>query len=267
MALKTQFDIIYFFFYYKYVRINIINKKITMSIIDHLLVLLDEGKIYTLSEIEENLQIFKYKKQVISASLGRTYSKNLINKIKKNQFKISKQGQLIVTDTLDNIQRFKNRNISANVLFITFNIPEKERTNRDIMRTYLTNNSYGRLHNTVWIGLNINENKLLKFITDLNINKQVLYFNAKLDNNNLKNVIENINWNFDKINLEYRNFVSSANKFLNKNNKNKFHARSLVYQFAKIAKKDPILPDNMLSANYLGQTAFETYEAIREFCY
>lgn len=235
-----------------------------MSIIDNLLVLLDNGKEKDISDIAN---IFNgYSKQVLSASLGRIVSKKWI--VKKNSlYKITLLGQNINTTTLDTIKKFPKREDIKYCYFITFNISEKERIKRDIMRTYLNSHGFGRFHNTVWISFDLNNTELEKLINELDIKDRVLIFKAKIEEESINELIKHTSWNILKINTDYKEFIKHSQNFISTKSKNKIQARCLVYQFAKIVVEDPCLPVRTLSKKYLGFTAYKLYDKIRKYCY
>jgi DNA-binding transcriptional regulator PaaX len=151
--------------------------------------------------------------------------------------------------------------------FLIINIPEKERINRDIMRIYLQNNGFGRLHNTTWINLHCDEKNLLKTLNDLGIENKTLHFSINIDDNNLNKIISYSNWNYKTINCEYNKFIDNVKSFIKNKETNKITARCLVYEYSKIVQKDPIVPNKFLPESYLGKTANNYYIKIRDYCY
>lgn len=235
-----------------------------MSIIDNLLVVLDDNIERDINEIK--LILPNYSKQVLAASLGRIVSKKFVNKTTKNTYQISPHGQDIITENLKNIEKKEQNILYTNCYFVLLNIPEKERINRDVMRTYMNLNGFGRLHNTVWIGLNINNNKLRKLIKNLDIQKNVIIFKAELDQLSLNDLIKRTQWNLDKIIKEYKNLNSEIEKYLLLKKKSKYIARCLVYEYAKICQQDPMLPNDLLPKQYLALKSHDLYKQIREHC-
>jgi DNA-binding transcriptional regulator PaaX len=198
-----------------------------MSIIDNLLVLLDDKKPRTIEEIKINF--IDYSKQVIASSLGRISTKKWItkNSIEK-KYQITNLGVEKNTAQLNNLEKIENRNIIKNCKFIILNIPEKERINRDIMRIYLQNNGYGLLHNTTWINLHCNENELIKMINDLKIENKTLYFDININDNDLNKIITNTKWNYKIINYEYNKFINDTKNLLKLKKQNKIISRCII---------------------------------------
>jgi len=236
-----------------------------MSIIDNLLVLLDDKKPRSIDEIKTDFK--SYSKQIIASSLGRISTKKWITKINSKKYEITNFGIEKNTIQLNNLLKIENRNNIKNCKFLILNIPEKERINRDIMRIYLQNNGFGRLHNTTWISFHCNEKHLLKTLNELKIENKTLYFDIELNNNNLEKIINYSNWNFKIINNEYNNFINNVKKYIKNNKNDKIAARCLVYEYSKIVQKDPIIPKKFLPEDYLGINANNYYLKIRDYCY
>lgn len=234
-----------------------------MSIIDKILVILDEGNKYTLEEIVDILDN-NYTKQVISASLGRIITKKYAKKV-NDKYSITELGSDIITINLENIEKISERKAINSVIFITFNVSEKNRIKRDKFRNYLICNGFGRLNNTFWIGINKNIKDIKSYIDKLSLIKNTLVFESKKITN-FKQVLEHTKWN-DDLKKEYSDFIKNANIFLAMKNKNKYQARFLVYVFAKLCKKDPILPAEYLEDNYTGTKALNLYNKVRKYCY
>lgn len=235
-----------------------------MSILDKLIVILDDGDFKTVEEIKKYLP--NYSKQIICASLGRLISKKIIIK-NKDKYKITKEGRLLVTKNIELIKNYKNNNSTNDYTFIMFNIPEKERTNRDVLRIFLSKNGFGRVHNTLWISLGKDISELEYLIKELNIKKNILIYNVKMDNKNLNKIIQKTYWDFNYINKEYNNFIEKTKKFLFSKNKSKYNARILVYSLGKIINNDPCLPKKYLNNDYKGNEAYNYYLKLRQYCY
>lgn len=236
-----------------------------MSIIDKILIILDDNIEKSLEEIRKN--IFNYSKQTINSSIGRLISKGYIVQ-KNSKYQITTKGQNLITDNLKLIKNFTKRKINKKIYFLMFNIPEKNRINRDVLRIYLKNNGFGRLHNTLWIALNRNINKLNKFIKSLDINSNnIIIFETNLDEKNYNIVIKNTNWDLNQLNKKYLKFINTTKKFISSKNKNITEARFLVYNFSKIIKSDPLLLKEYQDNKYQGFLAYSYYLKIRKYCY
>lgn len=236
-----------------------------MSIIDNLLVLLDDKKSRSIDEIKSDFN--SYSKQVIASSLGRISTKKWITQSLSKKYEITNLGIEKNTIQLNNLLKLEERDNVTNCKFLILNIPEKERINRDIMRIYLQNNGFGRLHNTTWVNLHCDEKNLLKTLKELGIENKTLHFNINVDNNNIDKIINYSSWNYKIINNEYDKFIENVKNYIKNKETNKVTARCLVYEYSKIVQKDPIVPNKFLPKNYLGKLANNFYIKIRDYCY
>jgi DNA-binding transcriptional regulator PaaX len=235
-----------------------------MSIIDKILVLLDDESQKSLNEIKTTLK--QYSKQVVAASLGRLCSKGLIKK-NNSIYQITTAGRNIITKNLTNIENVSSNYIAKQCMVIIFKIPEKERINRDIMRNFLLANGFGRLHNTVWISLYDQTSKIKNIINELKIENKVLIFNLSTTKKKIIDIINFSKWNIDIVNNKYTSFIKQTNNYLKSKHINNFESRCLVYQYSKIVREDPMLPqDSKHSHRYKGNTAHKAYLKIRKYC-
>ena len=124
-----------------------------MTVIDQLLVLLDDQKTRTLDECA--FSIPGRTKQTLSSTLGRLTAKGWVkterDRLRKiNIYSITEEGQERVTNTLRHL-RLVEEDWNGHWLFVLFNIPEKSRKYRDILRNRLMGIGFGRAQNSVWV--------------------------------------------------------------------------------------------------------------------
>ncbi len=139
----------------------------SMTIIDDLLVLLDDQQPRTLEEISRSLPMRS--KQTLSSTLGRLIAKGWIergNGRNRHQYRISKSGQERVTDLLGQIKYRSERVWNGSWEQIVFNIPERDRKRRDDLRILLVELGYGRLHNSLWLSPWSNQVAIDAYIKD-----------------------------------------------------------------------------------------------------
>lgn len=238
-----------------------------MSIIDNLLVLFDDQKLKSIKEVQTVYHHFS--KQVLASTLGRLISKGWIKKSKNQCYQITTEGRKIVSSNLTNLSDLSPNNIKKSLksYFIMFNIPEKNRLYRDILRSFLQNNGFGLLHNTVWLSIKNSLDQTVNLVNQLGVKKYVIIFSAKIETDQLNELIHKTNWNFSKINKEYTDFISQSTKFFQNQTKQIIDARNLTYQYAKIVKSDPLLPKKFYPNNFLASKAYLIYESLRKHCY
>jgi phenylacetic acid degradation operon negative regulatory protein len=239
-----------------------------MSIIDDVLVLLDDETELSLDEIKKNLP--RKSVQSISSALGRLTSKGWVTMNKKNNskiFKISSEGRQVITRHLNRIREKENNKWDHSWLVVVFSIPEKQRKARDLFRKSLVEKGFLRLHNELWISFWDRRKAIEKEISLLKINTFCTVFKiSKLTEVDQKNVVDNLIWNEKKLNDEYKDFINSAKSFL-KTKKEGYKARLLVYKYSQTVALDPNFPDEIEPKDYLGDQAYKIYLKIRPYCY
>jgi len=239
-----------------------------MSIIDELLILLDDSQSRELDAIKKILP--KRTLQTVSSTLGRLEAKGWIKIIKqknKNLYQITPSGQEEITNNLQEIKAMPKSKWNGMWQIVSFNVPEKIRFARDAFRLKLEMLGFGKIQNSIWISAWDNKTKLDKIIEDLAINKYVMYFSTgKLSEVDQKKIASSFEWDWNELNKKYREFLNQATVF-SLSKKTVHQAKTLVYWYAKILKNDPKFPQEIQPKGYLGNKAFEAYQRIRPYCY
>lgn len=239
-----------------------------MTIIDELLIILENGKKFTLSEIKKLLP--KRSLQTISSTLGRLVAKQFVSIVKTdkiNSYLINERGLDLINQTLSNIKYNQNLKWNGSWQIAIFNIPEKIRYARDTFRIKLTNLGFGRILNSLWISSQDKTGEIKQIGKDLKIEKYITLINTgKTKDTDNKNIANRFEWDWDSLNKNYKNFINQSKLFFI-SRKNNFEAKKLVYQYAKILNLDPQFPKELQPKNYLGTKASEMYLKIRPYCY
>lgn len=239
-----------------------------MSIIDNVLVFLDDENELTLSEIKKKLQ--RQTTQSISSALGRLTSKGwVVAKNNKNEkiFRISPDGRHEITLHLNRIRDKENLKWDKSWVVVVFSIPEKSRRSRDLFRKQLTEHGFMRLHNELWVSFWDKRKIIEKAIDSLGISKCTTVFKINhLSDIDQKHFLSNLSWCDKELNRLYKEFINSAKIYL-KTKKDGYRARLLVYDYSQALAIDPIFPEEVTPNNYLAKEAYNYYLKIRPFCY
>lgn len=240
-----------------------------MSIIDEVMVFLDDQDGVELSTIKKNLS--KKTNQIIASTLGRLSSRGWVEKIKDKKttlYKISKSGRYEITKMLNHIKQFEKEKWDNSFIFVVFNIPERMRKFRDQFRRELTENGFTRVQSDLWVSFWDIKDEIIEIVKNLNIEKNTTIIKIEKVSEKTTNVIiEGMDWDDKELNKRYNEFISDAQKFLKISHKTGFTARCLVFEFAKILSFDPIFPEEFRTKKYLGTKAFNLYSKIRPYCY
>src|SRR5690606_721888 len=124
-----------------------------MTVIDELLVLLDDGVERTLDECA--ILLPDRTKQTLSSTLGRLSGTGWVETKRDrlratNSYRITEAGSEVVTRTLQHLKIAADDQWDGTWLFVLFNIPERQRKYRDILRNRLSGIGFGRVQNSLW---------------------------------------------------------------------------------------------------------------------
>lgn len=237
-----------------------------MSIIDELLVLLDEQEGLDINKVKKFLP--KKTKQSISSALGRIVSKGIAKKNNKDgTFQITSLGREIVTESLNHIRELESNKWDGSWTFVIFNIPEKLRKFRDIFRKELVGTGFVRAQGELWVAFGNKKPSIKQTIKKNKLERYATVFAVdKLTNSDQKDLLSVLIWNKKELNLGYQKFITDGEKFL-KLDKNGFKARLLVFSYSRILAIDPKFPNELQPKDYLGDKAYKIYHKIRPYCY
>lgn len=139
----------------------------------------------------------------------------------------------------------------GNWTFVAFDIQEKVRFKRSILRAYLRRWKFGKLQNSVWVSARDATQELTALCTTYHIlPPRVLFWKTKNVGMNPKEAAEHI-WNLQKLNQRYGEYVKEYQKDIN--------AFAGIFAFLAIAQDDPQLPPELLPLHWNGEEAFRLY--------
>lgn len=132
----------------------------------------------------------------------------------------------------------------GNFMIVVFDIEEKERYKRDVLRSKLKELGFGQLQESVWVSPYHFEEDFQEFIESKNLEEFVYVLKARtLMVRDYKGLVNKI-WNLDNINDRYQNIldlITSGEKDL----------KRLWDEYFEVAMKDPILPIELLPDGWL----------------
>lgn len=140
----------------------------------------------------------------------------------------------------------------GNWMFVIFDIPEKLRFKRNILRAYLERWKFGRLQDSVWVSVRDATEELLALCALYKIGPPyTLFWKTKQIGMDQKSAAQHI-WHLKELNERYEEYVEEYR--LKKN------ALSGVTAFLAIAQDDPQLPLKLLLPSWRGEEAFGLYQ-------
>jgi phenylacetic acid degradation operon negative regulatory protein len=223
-----------------------------------------------LLEDEKSVPLFRLNRWGRSArgALSKLKNMGFIDKYKKDDdvyYKITDNGEKYFDDTLKVLK--ENDLWDGKWRLVIFNIPETNRALRDKLRRSLTGLGMGILQGSVWISTKNIKSKIDKIAEKLKAEKYIKYFEVTSSQGLNQQIIENA-WNLPEINLALERFVKEGArglKNMGKGNGDRFKAKSLIFEYALILKKDPKLPKEFIEQNNIRNEANKIYLELRHY--
>jgi phenylacetic acid degradation operon negative regulatory protein len=241
-----------------------------MTVIDELLVLLDDGVERVLDECA--LALPSRTKQTLSSTLGRLTGKGWVvtnkDRLRRtNSYGITKEGSAVVTTTLAHLKISDDEQWDGKWLFVLFNIPEKQRKYRDILRNRLSSVGFGRVQNSLWATARDVRFELEDLLGQDRIKQAVTILRPTLDTEDAKALVEAFEWDWESLNEHYQEFIDKATTYLKAKEYTVLGAKLLVYHYATLLEQDPKFPTSLEPREYLRSKAHAQYLKVRPYCY
>lgn len=149
---------------------------------------------------------------------------------------------------------------------VIFDIPETKRDVRDRLRRALDKLGLGILQASVWISPNDIKSEIEEIGKKLDIKESLRFFEVTRNKSLDKTIIEK-SWNLPEITDLYRKFnleVGQVMRSFDKTSKPSFSAKKLIYEYALILQKDPILPWEFREKDELRKISHENYLKLKK---
>ena len=152
--------------------------------------------------------------------------------------------------------RQKSKRWNKRWYLVIFDIPEKRRHDRHILRDWLKRTGFGKLQHSVWISPYNYTDKARRVGEELAIGQYVIISSTKGLGDDKAKIIAQKVWGLDKINQDYLDFIAGYenNDYIDK--------ISASFRYLGILRRDPQLPDNLLPGNWAGEKAHLVYQKI-----
>lgn len=149
---------------------------------------------------------------------------------------------------------------------VIFDIPENKRAVRDRLRRSLAKLGLGILQASVWISPHDIRAEIEELNQKLKIGSSLRFFEVSRNNNLDRTIIEK-SWNlpelsdaYQKFNFETKQVLRNISKGANPN----FTIKKLIFKYALLLQKDPIMPWEFREKDGLRKTAHENYLELRK---
>lgn len=145
---------------------------------------------------------------------------------------------------------------SGNWYLVNFDIPEKLKAKRDILRENLRILGFGKLQNSIWISPYNFLGDVEKIVREYDLTPYViLSISDKVGQVESKILAERI-WRISEIQKEYQEFIT---EFKGKENP---LSSEIFFRYHSISQRDPHLPKELLLEYWLGDEAYKLYSKI-----
>lgn len=178
---------------------------------------------------------------------------------------ITKKGEEYLDSTLELLKNKENWDKKWRL--VMFEIPEKSRALRDKLRRELTSLGLGLLQSSVWISPIDIQEKVNQINDKLELDQKIKYFEVNSNPSIDKQIVEK-SWNIPALNEELEKYLKEANwtlKAMGKGNGDRYNAKKLIFEYALLIKKSPILPNEFLEKNETRKIAHELYIKLRKY--
>lgn len=181
------------------------------------------------------------KDRVLRDAIYRAKRKGLI----KEDLKLTERGKKRLEKFLP--QFLSREDWKEKWYFVIFDIPEKLKILREILRENLKLLKFGRLQDSVWISPYNLFDKIEKIIKDYKLEPYVIFgVLDKIGKEDSQTLAERV-WKLDKINQQYAELISEWEKA------NEKERSWLRFKYLAILREDPQLPKKLLPKDWLGE--------------
>ena len=217
-----------------------------------------------LDEAEEWMEILSDRNYLYKSGFRKRYFEETLNKLIKEGFfeKRTVGNRKIFICGKEEIRRFYNENPKVFLakekwdgIFraVAFDIPERERKKRVLLRKKLKYLGFGLLQRSIWISPYPLLADLKEYFKKNNLSSYCLFLKSyPVEPKEIKDFVKMV-WEIDKINLAYK-------KFIEKWQKQKGEIKGLSEDYFSIFGSDPFLPASLLPNDWLGEEAYRLYK-------
>ncbi len=198
--------------------------------------------------------------QTIKRALHRLKNKGLIQYTRETitHPQITKQGLKRLKSTIPFYD--KKRTWDGKIYLVTYDIPEEQKKDREMLRYYLKKIGCGKLQNSVWV-TPYNPRIVLENFVGQNDLKGAVIISAVGDKENvgeetLAELVARV-YDLDELHWQYLQFNKKYYRYKKFEPKMK---QQVVFDFLSILKDDPQLPFSLLPSDWAGKEAYQIFK-------
>lgn len=195
-------------------------------------------------------------KETIKRAIWKATHRHLIRRPKKGEkfWQITKEGKRRLQNV---ISKYDEKRIWDDHLYlVTYDIIEKRRKERDILRQFLKKIGCGMLQTSVWLTPYNPRGVLKEFIEERKLSGAVIVSDIGKDGSvgeeDLDDLINRV-YKLDQLNERYNEFIYEVRK-------GRLDKTQIAFKFLSILSNDPQLPFDLLPYNWLGNKAYKLFK-------
>lgn len=212
-----------------------------------------------------------------------TQIKKTIKKLINGNDIKEKEGQLTLLSNARRKMLKPNQRVTYNGprwgsrwTMVLFDIPERNKKIRDILRYKLKGLGFGMMQGSVWVRPADVANEIRRFVRVKNLQWQVKVLSFNMAAPDEKETVHRI-WKMEKLNNEYQRFVKKIIKRFQKLKEHNFTTPKLLLlaldllsritekEYLKLYFKDPQLPVGLLPKEWSGKKAYSIYQQLDKY--
>ncbi|MCX6811598.1 MAG: hypothetical protein NT039_02820 [Candidatus Berkelbacteria bacterium] len=246
-----------------------------MRIEKMILYILRNNQSLNLAEVKEIIKsVSSYPENEIEEVVKKLISSNDIKEKEGNLTLMAKARRKMIKP--NNKVPYNGMKWGRRWTMVLFDIPERNKKIRDILRYKLQKMGFGMMQGSVWVKPTDVTNEVRKFIRVKNLQWQVKVLGFNMGAPDEKETIHRI-WKMEKLNDEYRRFVKKTIKKFRKLKTYPFHNPKLLSialdllsrltekEYLNLYFKDPQLPVGLQPKEWSGKRAYNLYRQLDKY--
>lgn len=237
-----------------------------------------EGRIWT-SSLIYLMELLGQNESAVRSTLSRMSQKGWIKASKhgrRSQYSITPRGRLLLEEGQRRIFESIYSDWDGTWHLVLYSLPERQRRKRHALRTKLLWLGFGRLGPGAWISAHNRQNELHSIISDLSLESCVdMFSGAHLGPHPVQELVLRC-WDLEGLTKQYQGFVDRNQpeylgclKQIDERQPlepEEYFTRRFwfTHEFQSFPLKDPNLPTQLLSPDWIGFTARELFDNYRQ---
>lgn len=204
--------------------------------------------------------LLMYNKNQVRGILGKMEAMKIVEK-RDDKYSLSSSGQQFLNSILDILHQ-PTQHWDGKWRFVSFSIPEKDRSKRDKFRRELEALGLRSYLNSYWITPFDIKEKIIKKAELLNISDDVLIIeSSEIFGKKSSDLIRA--WDFEKSREFFEQFIIDSEKLLQNKSKTTFDIKLNIFNYAFILNNQPQLPIELMPKDWPQFRANLEYKKVR----